>query len=102
MHDKHEINLVREDGQYYLTGHLNYKNVSSLLQDSIQQFKQNPPVEINFSRLSSANSAVVALLVEWLKFAKKAGHTIQFKSLPEDVDSIIRAAGMSELIQSGS
>ena len=49
---------------------------------------ENNELEFDFSRLKSSNSAGLALMIEWIKLAKRSNKKIRFLSISEDLKAI--------------
>lgn len=80
-----------------LSGELDFSNVEAVYQKSLAQWKNSSDICIDFSKLKSANSAGLALMVEWLKLANQQNKTIQFKTVSQDLLAIAKVAGMDKL-----
>ena len=81
-----------------LTGVINFSNVTTIYNESVSQLEKYTVWNFDFSNVKSSNSAALALMVEWLKLAKKSNKSIQFTHLPLDLLSIARASGMEKLL----
>jgi phospholipid transport system transporter-binding protein len=46
--------------------------------------------------VSRADSAGLALLVEWQRLARRAGRELRFTDIPEQVQSLIHVSGLSQ------
>jgi phospholipid transport system transporter-binding protein len=58
-------------------------------------------IEIDCSGIRSADSAGMAVLLDWLAFAKCAGRSLCFSNLPEQVQAIARISDLLELLEQG-
>ena len=59
------------------------------------------PVEIDCGAVSLADSAGLAVLLDWLGAAKGAGQTLRYTHLPEDVVALARISEVDELLARG-
>jgi phospholipid transport system transporter-binding protein len=59
------------------------------------------PLEIDCSAVSLADSAGLAVLLDWLSAAKGAGQTLRYTHLPEDVVALARISEVDELLARG-
>lgn len=82
----------------YLSGELDFYNVMSVYQKSLNLFNNLSAYQVDFSKLTSSDSAGIALIVEWLKLAKQHNKSIQLTNLSANLQSIVSVAGLGELI----
>lgn len=83
----------------HLSGDLDFSNVMSLYQQSIKLFSSDIPViQIDFSGLASANSVALALMINWMRLAKKSAKSIQLKSISQELMSLAKAAGLDKVL----
>ena len=59
------------------------------------------PLEIDCSAVSPADSAGLAVLLEWLAIAKSARRSLRFRNLPQDLVALARISEVQELLQRG-
>lgn len=90
-----------QDGVFYLTGDVRFSNAMSLYSASLSQLNTCQELKFDFSKLTSSDSAGIALLMEWVKFAKKSGKAIRFHHLPHHLQSIIHAARLDQFFADG-
>ena len=81
-----------------VSGDLDFSNVMTVYAKSLPQLEASAELEFDFSQVNSSDSAGLALIVEWLKFANNHNKPIQFKNLSADILSLARAAGLDGLI----
>ena len=90
--------ITYQDKTILLAGELDFFNVAALYAKSMPFIIQNDKTFVDFSRLSGSNSAGIALMVEWLKLARRLNKTVEFKSVPAALGLIASAAGLDGLI----
>jgi phospholipid transport system transporter-binding protein len=56
------------------------------------------PVTIDLAEVQKADSAGLALLIEWLQRAGAAGRELRFSNVPLQVRSLTRVSGLSEVL----
>ena len=59
------------DGDFVLRGELNVDSVTALWQESIERFRGLSRLSVDLAGVRRSDSSGVALLVEWLRQAKK-------------------------------
>ena len=94
---------VAADGSIELIGELNHQNVPSLLIKSDDMIvnndtNQSSNLVINLNAVSRSDSAGVALLIEWMRQAKKHNKTIRFTNMPEQMHEIAMVSGVDKLL----
>jgi phospholipid transport system transporter-binding protein len=91
-------NLQLKDNCLHVAGALNFNSVMSVYQQSLPLIAARPALHIDLSGVTSANSAGLALLIEWMKYAKSTRKEIQFKHIPESLLSMAKVAGVDKII----
>jgi phospholipid transport system transporter-binding protein len=88
----------RGGGVYELSGRLTFQTVprfqehiGSVLQGDAQ------PVTIDMQGVSLADSAGLALMIEWLQRARAARREMVFANIPEQVRQLIRVNGLTQV-----
>ena len=69
-------------GRYAIQGDLSFATVNDLLERSRTLFVGEAELEIDLSGVSHADSAGLALLIEWLKNARSQHLKIKYLSMP--------------------
>jgi phospholipid transport system transporter-binding protein len=80
-----------------VSGDLNFSNVMTVYAKSLPQLEASAELEFDFAQVTSSDSAGLALIVEWLKFANIHHKSVQFNNLSADILSLARAAGLDGL-----
>lgn len=92
--------ITFQENKFLVTGDLDFSNVMSVYAKSLPQLNDCPELEFDFSQLKSSDSSGLALIIEWLKFAKRYNKSIRFMHLSPDLMLIAKAAGIDQLILS--
>jgi len=80
-------------------GDLTFATVGALLAASQPLFSAGPgPLRIDLSGVGRADSAGLALLIEWLRLARGAGCELQFQAVPAQMRAIAAASGLSDIL----
>jgi phospholipid transport system transporter-binding protein len=61
----------------------------------------SPNIEIDCSGIISSDSAGMTVLLDWLAFSKRSGHSLHFANLPEQVKAIAQICDALELLEKG-
>lgn len=95
-----KASVCYQEGCLIVSGELNFSTVVSVWNESQPLLAKYNVLSIDLSRITSANSAALALLLEWLKYAKRENKMISFKKTPLQIQSIASVAGVDQLLQS--
>ncbi len=83
------------DNQYSLSGELNMQTVPPVARETQSMFAGlQGDVSVDLSGVTRADSAGLALLVDWLRLARRHKVTLRFRHLP---DQLVQIARVSEL-----
>jgi len=87
------------DQQYALSGELTMQNVSLVSEDTKPLLAEmNGDVTINLSSIVRADSAGLALLIDWLRIAQQRKVTLQFEELPEQLLQIAKVCELHTVL----
>lgn len=91
--------VVNEKGRLMISGDLDFETVPFLWEQSLSFFTESEDVHIDLEKIIFSNSAGVALLIEWMKYANALRKNIYFYHIPSQLNSIIEAVGMGALVK---
>ena len=83
-------------GQFLISGDLDFRTVPDVLKASQSLFANNNSLTIDLSGVESSNSAGLALLLEWMRYADLNAHSITFLNLPDQMKEIAQLCGVDE------
>lgn len=86
--------LTPEEGLLRVEGPLDFTSVADVLAETRRHFPRSGRLLIDLGGVSTANSAALALLLEWMELAAGRGIELHFCNLPE---GIARIAALSDL-----
>lgn len=87
------------DGALALRGELDFASVGVLYprgRDILA--RRSGEVTLDLSGVTGANSAGLALLLQWLEEARRSGLRLRIRSLPESLDAIARLSNARDLL----
>ena len=94
----HENFIKQQDGTFALNGELSFAAVPALVtQSRVWLAAGEDSITINMATVGRADSAGLALMLEWMKQASKSGKQIKFINIPDQLSSLIRVSGLSEV-----
>ncbi|MDO6460297.1 STAS domain-containing protein [Granulosicoccaceae sp. 1_MG-2023] len=80
-----------DESRFALGGTLDFDSVPGILTESARVFPRSGNYSVDLAAVDSANSALMALLIEWQAQAGKHGQTLSIEHVPEH---IVRLAGV--------
>ena len=86
------------DGRMQLTGVLNLDSVNALLGEIEALDYDTPSLTVDLKTVERADSAGVALLVAWMRSARRAQRDIRFLNMPAQMLNIARVSGLDSLL----
>ncbi len=81
-------------GEFTLSGDLDFATVDQIFREGERQFPAHPLVRIDMAAVGKANSAGLALLLEWVDRARRRDQRMEILHLP---DSLARLAAITNL-----
>ena len=90
--------VENDDGSWLLQGELGYLSVPSVLQHAGMNMLGKEQLKVDLKGVTRADSAGLALLVEWLRESESAGNSIEFVNVPAQLLSIARVCGLEEIL----
>jgi len=86
------------DGCWSLAGELDFTSVPGLLGELQGVTRAGRKVELDLQAVTRADSAGLALLIEFLRTAGRAGNSVHFVNVPEQLLSIARVSGLDSIL----
>lgn len=91
--------IAERDGEVlYVRGKLDFDSVAHLWNATESLFATCPPAQIDLGGVGHANSAGVALLVEWLGWTHRSQRELAFINVPAQMRAIIEVAGLETIL----
>jgi len=85
-------------GTYQITSPLTFDTVADLLELSADWWKAPAEtVQIDLKSVPKADTAGLALMVEWLEQARRAGRRLVFTNIPAKLQDLIRVSGLQDI-----
>jgi len=87
------------EGRYRLRGELSFANAAALERTGRVMFDDAAgQLVVDLAAVTRADSAGLALLIEWLREARAAGKRITFSHIPEQMLAIARVSSLEQLL----
>ncbi len=101
MHADDKSNVLlkrREDGCFILSGTLSFKTVPVIWRQGLDLFKEAPSLMLDLSAIERSDSAGVALLIDWMRFARSHNKPISYFNMPQQMLAIVRASSLDAIL----
>jgi phospholipid transport system transporter-binding protein len=85
------------EGRYRVSGELDAATVVQVLQQSEQQFPGTKQLEIDLGGVAHSDSAGLALLIEWLREARRRSQQIRFHNVPQQLHALAQISEVDQL-----
>ena len=89
---------VTDDGRLLVSGELSMNTVPELLKQGCLQGEGDAEIRVDLQGVERADSAGVALLIEWQRHASRQQRSISFQNIPSQMLAIARLSGVDELL----
>jgi phospholipid transport system transporter-binding protein len=82
------------DALFALRGDIGFAEVPRLHSQALAEFPGYPRLVVDLGGVTQANSAALAMLIEWLRLARRDGRELKLRNVPEP---LLKLARLSEL-----
>ncbi len=89
------------DGRLEASGVLGYVTAGRALPAGLALIPRGSTCTIDLSRVTEADSAGLAVLVEWLATAKSRGTVIHYECIPAQILAVARISDLESLLTDG-
>jgi phospholipid transport system transporter-binding protein len=84
------------ENHYQLSGDLSFNTINSATVKTLKAPVNNSPFTIDLHALQKIDSAGVALLIEWIKFAHAHQQVLFFDVIPSQLAALIKLSYLSD------
>ncbi len=84
--------------RYLIQGSLTFDTVTRLLARSLELFPHAEALDIDLGAVENADSAGLALLIEWMRYARRHDLPIRFINMPPQMLAIARASSLDHVL----
>jgi phospholipid transport system transporter-binding protein len=91
----------RGGGRFVLSGSVGFRTARAVLEQTPALFGDAPVIKVDLSGVTEADSAGLALLIEWVSWARKARREIRFFEIPQQIRAIARISEVEDLLRAG-
>ena len=97
-----EARLVDEgDGKFRVVGEMSFETSPDLLETSEKLFAPHSLIRVDLSDVTRADSAGLALMIEWITWANRTVREIRFDQIPDMIMNIARISEIEDMLKVG-
>lgn len=89
-------------GRFRVSGVLDASTVADVLAQSEERFANESRIHVDLGGVSEGDSAGLALLIEWLRCARRRGQSIEFANVPGQINALARISEVEDLLATGA
>jgi phospholipid transport system transporter-binding protein len=89
-------------GRFAVHGVLGFPTVTKVLEESKELFSEHSIIEVDFSGVERSDSAGLALLIEWVNWAKHYVREISYKNIPKQIRAIAQISEVEWMLTAGA
>lgn len=89
---------VSRPGCFLVSGELVFATVPELLEQGRHLLATGDAIELDFNGVAKADSAGLALMVEWMRAAQRRRVDIVFRNIPEQILTMARVSGVDTIL----
>lgn len=86
------------EGRIAVRGPLRFGTVSGVWRAARGLATDAPRLTVDLTGVTEADSAALALLVEWMREARQRGAEVHFAGMPRQLEAIARVSGLDGLL----
>ncbi|MDQ7073438.1 MAG: STAS domain-containing protein [Gammaproteobacteria bacterium] len=102
MKESYTLNFDSNSKMFHLSGELTFATANKLLEQAPNLFESHHQLKIDLTKVTRSDSAGLALLINWMRWAKKMSKEIRFYNVPAQILAIAHASGVDELLPIGA
>jgi phospholipid transport system transporter-binding protein len=98
--DAHLEAAGTEDGAalFRISGVLDFDSVPAIFSESLARFGTSGELVVDLSGVTRANSAGLALLLEWRRLARKPGRSLSIRNAPAALRNLAHVSELETLL----
>lgn len=89
---------AQSPGLVRVSGDLGFEAAPAILEAGRQAFEGRSEVSVDLGGLTDADSAGLAVLLQWIREAQREGRVIRFAHLPRRLRDLARIGGVAEFV----
>lgn len=93
-----QAKVMFENQTFFIQGKLEFSNVMDLYAMNKDELEKSTQLAFDFSDVKSSDSSGLALIIEWIRYAKENNKPIVLKHVSEKLLSLAKVAGLESII----
>ncbi len=89
------------EGRFALHGDLTFRTASKALETSRKLFADHASIEVDLADVRRGDSAGLALLLEWVNWARNHVREIRFLNVPSQIEAIAQISEVDNMLTRG-
>lgn len=94
--------LQQAPGRFTVSGNLTFSSIDKNTVKDFPFLHGRGPVVLDFCDVGKTDSAGLALIIEWIKFAKRRDIPLLFENIPEQLLALAKLSGFEQLLVKGT
>jgi phospholipid transport system transporter-binding protein len=90
------------DGRFAVHGVLGFETVNRVLEASKTLFEEHATLEVDLGDVTRSDSAGLALLIEWVNWAKAYVREISYQNIPQQMRAIAEISEVEWMLKAGA
>ena len=86
------------NGRFRVSGVLDASTTAAVLSASQERFANEKSIDVDFSSVTESDSAGLALLIEWMRAARRQHQKLRFANVPQQVAALARISEVDDLL----
>ena len=92
-----KLNIIKESARHFvIEGCLTFATIDNQTLKSFSFLKAPSQITLDLSRVTSTDSAGLALMIEWLKYSRENRTQIAFKNIPAQLLNLAKLSGFDQ------
>jgi phospholipid transport system transporter-binding protein len=87
-------------GRFRVSGVLDASTAGEVLRQSEERFGETGPLHVDLGGVGDSDSAGLALLIEWVRCARKRQRDIRFENVPAQINALAKISEVEDLLVS--
>ena len=88
-------------GRFAVRSELTFKSATAILAQSKRLFADFERISVDMSDVQEADSAGLALLIEWVSWARHFDREIVYENIPQQILAIAQISEVTDLLDAG-
>ena len=87
-----------KNGEFLVSGIMDFETIPDLWKQSQSMFLTDGAITVDFRQVEHSNSAGLALIIEWIRFAQFKKRRFNLVNLPSQLQEIAKISGIEDIL----